>query len=101
MVNLKLRNSSKNAVDNEYIQELINEALRDQQANFNAQVRGLFNIIMIMNKQIEALERKSDKKIPAGTGRKLTPKIKMEQSLPHIGGCSQFHRSKSFSQSWR
>ena len=49
----------------------ITTALKEQQADFNAQIKGLFNTIILLTKRIDMLERKPD---PAS--RKIVPRFK-------------------------
>lgn len=57
MVNLTKSKPNKSTSD-EHVSQMIEEALRDQRSDFSVQIRGLFNIIMILNKQIETLEKR-------------------------------------------
>lgn len=57
MVNLT-KSKPTDSTSDEHVSQMIEEALKDQRADFSVQIRGLFNIIMILNKQIETLEKR-------------------------------------------
>lgn len=117
MVNLT---KSKQSTSDEHVSQMIEEALKDQRADFSVQIRGLFNIIMLMNKQIETLEKRvigkeaDRKEAPLKQGMTKAPlrattqpkKIESKSQLARNATSSQRSKSTSltstsFSSGWK
>ena len=64
------------------------EALEDQRNDFNAQIKGMFNLIVLLNKRIEKLE--GEGRFRSSMTRLATPKVSRSQD-----------RRRSVSTSWR
>jgi hypothetical protein len=99
MVNL----SKAKYASEEQVSLMINEALKDQRADFSVQIRGLFNIIMILNKQIEALEKRMDNKEkgnkPEPTSRPTTSLLRTASTPKRIESKTQKSAGRSQSVS--
>ena len=46
----------KSSLTQDQVTVKLSEALEDQRADFNAQIKGMFNLIALLNKRIERLE---------------------------------------------
>ncbi len=52
----------KSSLTQDQVTSKLSEALQDQRADFNAQIKGMFNLIALLNKRIERLEEERSAK---------------------------------------
>ncbi len=71
---------SKKSLSQQMLNVKIAEALEDQKADFNAQIKGIFNLIVFLNGRIEKLENERAQKSFHNSMSKLPkPKILVSQ----------------------
>jgi len=87
---------SKRSISQDQVTVKLSEALEDQRADFNAQIKGMFNLIVLLNKRIERLEEeRSAKSRPVGelhSSMTGLPTAKIPRSM---------ERRRSVSTNWK